>query len=138
MENVAQDTVIGGDKISQRCSQDDGSSPGADSGVDNHHVDCSFGEEPVYRAQNEGSLGDILRLNSMTDINELCPRIDTKYYPFHSSYIGIGQAKVRGQGYYGTHPHLPEGLCINCKPAPVINSSQLLPNLEGHYGENNK
>jgi len=57
----------------------------------------------ICRAQHKGSLEDILGFNRMTNINQLCLRIDTKYYPFHRSYIGISQAKISGQGYYGTH-----------------------------------
>ena len=54
-------------------------------------------------AKNKGCLGNILWLNRVADIDEPRLRIDTKYYPLHSCYIGVSQAEISGQGYYGTH-----------------------------------
>jgi len=66
-------------------------------------MDCLPGEELIGCAQHKGSLGDILGFNRVANINQLYLRIDTEYYPFHSSYIGVSQTEVGSQGYYGTH-----------------------------------
>ena len=74
----------------------------------------------------------------MTEIKEHCLRIDAVCYPFHSGYTGISRAKVRGQGYYGTHPQLPERLFISWKAPPIIPGSQLLRYFEGYNGDSNE
>ena len=39
----------------------------------------------------------------MINVNQPYFRINTEHYPFHCGYIGIGQAEIGSQGYYGTH-----------------------------------
>ena len=103
LHDIAQDPIIRGDKVSRWCSQDNCPSSGANSGVNDHQVDCSLREELIGGAQDKGRLEDILRLDGVTDINYLCLRIDAKDDPFRGGNIGISQTEVSGQGYYGAH-----------------------------------
>ena len=60
---------------------------------------CSVTAEAEYQAV----LQDVLRFNSVTNINQPCLGVDAQDHPFHSGDIGISQSKIGGQGYDSSH-----------------------------------
>jgi hypothetical protein len=71
--------------------------------INNGHMKCLLGEVAISSTQYEGSLEDILRLDRMADIYDICFRVDAQDGAFYGPDVTIGVAKISSQGYWGTH-----------------------------------
>jgi len=67
-------------------------------------MDCLPGEIAMGSIEDKSSLENILLLDGMGNVNDVSLRIDAQNDAFHHGNVGITEAKVSGQGYYGSHP----------------------------------
>jgi hypothetical protein len=66
-------------------------------------MDCLLGKILMCRAQNKGSLRDILGLNGVAYVNQPGLGVNVQNDPLHRRDIGIRESEIGGQRYYGSH-----------------------------------
>src|SRR5262245_29075724 len=62
-------------------------------------MDGAFWKISIRVFDQKCGFNDVVRVDIMRDIDELCIRDDTEDHTFHDPHEGIGKAKVRGERY---------------------------------------
>src|SRR5690606_17549091 len=105
-QHISQYAVIWRDKAVITRSSSDQTALGSDTGINDYQKNCTRRKIGVSRHQSQSSLANILRLDSVRDVDEIHSRANTAHHRLHHTDIGIAQAKIRKQSNRSCHDRL--------------------------------
>src|SRR3954453_1926978 len=103
-QDIGKDAVGGAEEAVPASGQRDRMPRAADTGIDDHQVDCSAGEAVPGPAQHVGRGSNVAGSDMMSDVNQDDGRSVAQQHPLQLGDVGIHGAEIgeEGDGTWGT------------------------------------